>query len=86
MPVILSATDQQQYDRMVQLLHSLIYGLTTRFLQDPTSRTKILSKLGDCTWKMLTQFGCGDLCTDKEKGCVSCDYAASGSQSAIKKR
>ena len=86
MPVTFSAADQQQYDRMVQLLHSLVYSLTTRFVQDEASRAKILNKLGKCAWEMLHEFGCGDLCTDKEKGCVSCDYTTvSGAQTPIRK-
>lgn len=74
MPVTLSAEDQIRYDRLVALLHSLVYALTTRFLQDEASRAMILKKLGKCAWELLKAAGCGDLCVHREKGCVSCDY------------
>jgi hypothetical protein len=72
MGVTLSPADQERYDRMVSLLHSLNYGLTTAFVRAPARRVQILNKLSDCTVKLLYEFGCGDLCPDKERGCASC--------------
>lgn len=74
MSVTLSVADQRRYNRMVRLLHSLVYALTTKFLQDESSRVEILKRLRKCASEILAYTGCGDLCHDKEKGCVSCDY------------
>lgn len=86
MPVTLSTADQRRYDRMVRLLHSLVYALTTRFLQDETSRKVILKQLGECARELLQLAGCGDLCVHKEKGCVSCDYMMSVGQTVVSKK
>ena len=72
MRVTLTDEEQRQYVRMVRLLHSLTYGITTKFVQDKQSRQELMNKLHDHASQLLTFSGCGDLCYDEEKGCISC--------------
>ena len=75
MPARLSDQDRWNYERLVWLLHSLTYALTTRFLQDERSRDAIVTRLNKCVKELtnVNAFGCGDLCSDEKKGCVPCD-------------
>ena len=69
MPGKLSGEDEKRYERLVWLLHSAVYGLTTKFLKEEASRKEILKRVQD----VVAFAGCpDDLCYDKEKGCIPC--------------
>ena len=74
MAIPISANDRKLYFEMVRLLHSLVYTLTTKFLQDDKSRDDIVHQLKLVAAAMTDRYGCGDLCPDKEKTCVPCVY------------
>ena len=66
--------EDKDYEQLVWLLHSLTYALTARFRRDKGSRAVILAKLTKLASEMFSG-GCpDDLCYNKEKGCIPCDY------------
>jgi hypothetical protein len=69
----LSPTDLELYRDILQCLNSVAYCATDTFHRNPVRRGDVLLKVRDYAHQMKLAFGCGDLCPDKEKGCVPCN-------------
>lgn len=69
----LSQDQLQEYYEMLRHLNSMSYVATHTFHHSPDKRGAIYSKVRELSHQMIMAFGCGDLCPDKEKGCVPCN-------------
>jgi hypothetical protein len=75
MPNPLSPAALELYKDMLRCLNSIAYVATYTFHHKPNRRADIVRKVCECAREIKLEFGCGDLCEDKEKGCVPCNAA-----------
>lgn len=69
----LSPAQLNEYHQILGWLNSMAYVATHTFHHSPDKRAAIYNKVRGLSHEMMMAFGCGDLCTDKEKGCVPCN-------------
>lgn len=68
----LSAKDNALYRELIYLLHGLQYTATHNFHEKKSERKEIVEKLRAASTVFVEKFGCGNLCEDKNGGCVPC--------------